>query len=137
MPISGETLVLIGRTRPPKLTTDETYANNVNAQGLPVDVESFDGYKLCWIGSRDAKRVILYNCGGGLTTHCYDAHLINLINGYQTMKANGQHVAIAILAYDKSKSARGQLELRHLRHLPNCAIPNAAPPDDSNCPTPP
>lgn len=125
----------MGGTRPPKLTTDETYTNNVTAQGLPVDIESFDGYKLCWIGSRDAKKVILYTCGGGLTMHCYDAHIINLINGYKIMKANGQDVAIAILAYGKPKSARHELEAETLRHLPNYAISNAVAPNGSNSPT--
>jgi hypothetical protein len=79
--------------------TDETYKNNVTAQGLPVDFEAFDGFKLCWIGPRDAKQVILYACGGGLVMHAYDAHLISLINGYKIMKANGQDVAIVVLAY--------------------------------------
>ena len=99
---------------PPTLTTDETYKKNVTTQGLPVAVEDFDGFKLCWIGSRDAKQVIVHTCGGGLVMHAYDAHIITLINGYKVMKSNGQDVAIAILAYGVCPGAPYPTQIRQL-----------------------
>ena len=100
--------------RPPALTTDETYKSNVIAQGLPVDIQDFDGFKLCWLGARDAKQVIVYTCGGGLIMHAYDAHIINLINGYKVMKGNGQDVAIAILVYGLCPGAPYPTQLRQM-----------------------
>ena len=97
-------LTILKESRPPKVTTEETYKNNVTAHGIPVDVEQFDGFSLAWIGSRNAKQMVLYSCGGGFCMHAYDAHIAAQINGYKAMKANGQDVAIAILCYGKSKS---------------------------------
>ena len=98
--------------RAPILTTEETYENNVTAQGLPVDTEEVDDFKLCWIGSRDAKQVIVHICGGALLMHAYDAHIITLIHGYKVMKDNGQDVAIAILVYGLCPGAPYPTQLR-------------------------
>jgi hypothetical protein len=36
---------------------------NIATEGLPEDVEPLDAVSLGWIGSRTAKKVIVYACG--------------------------------------------------------------------------
>ncbi|RDW59203.1 hypothetical protein BP5796_12127 [Coleophoma crateriformis] len=98
----------------PMVSTDETYKNVVAAEGLPVDVESLDGYKLCWLGPRTGKKVIVYACGGALVMHANNAHIQWLVNGYKAMKANGQDVSIAILAYGLCPDVPYPGPIRHM-----------------------
>ena len=47
------------------------------SQGLLEDVEALDGFSLCWVGSKTAKKVIVYACGMYIV--CQDDELIMLI----------------------------------------------------------
>ncbi|TVY41874.1 putative steryl acetyl hydrolase [Lachnellula subtilissima] len=83
----------------PSRDTEETYRKVLAENEIPIDVEKFDGYSLCWIGPRTAKAVILFMHGGGLTDPAFDAHIQFNLNGWKVMKANNQEVSIAVLAY--------------------------------------
>lgn len=84
---------------PPTTTTDETYKKHIASEGISEEIETLDGFSLCWLGSKTAKKVILYVHGGALMMSAYDTHIKFLIQAYRLMQANKQDISIAILVY--------------------------------------